>query len=116
MSNNLKKRFGNNLREYRKDCGMTQEEFAEKLKISASFYANVENGSKAMSMEVLYRLIKNEDVNLNSLLDEDITPATNINEIVSLLNKAPEQDLEFIKNMVKSMLKEFNKQRSKQKK
>jgi len=111
MSKELKKRFGENLRKYRKECGLTQEEFAEKLKISPQFYANVENGTKGMSMEVLYRLTKVADVNLNSFLAEEITPATSINEIISILNNAPEQDLEFIKNMVRCMLKELAKQR-----
>lgn len=115
MSKELNKRFGQKLRDYRNDCGLTQEDFAETLQITPQFYANVERGSRAMSMEVLYRLIKFYDVNLNSLLAEEATPADNINDIVAMLSNAPEADLEFVKNMVRHTLKELAKQRKRNK-
>lgn len=115
MSKELNQIFGKNLREYRDDCGLTQEDFAATIQISPKFYANVERGSRAMSMEVLYRLTKAHGVNLNSLLSEKTTPMTNINDIVAMLNNASESDVEFVKNVVRSILKELAKQRKRAK-
>ena len=111
MSKELNQRFGNNWRKYRKECGLTQEEFAARLHISTPFYANVECGNKAMSMEVLYRLSRALDANLNSLFDDEENDTAAINDIVIMLNNAPKQDLEPVKNMVRCLLKELAKQR-----
>lgn len=115
MSKELNKLFGKNLRKYRKKCGLTQEELASKLQVSTSFYANVECGNKVMSLESLYKLINGLGVNINNLLSEEKNQASDINDIVAMLNKAPEQDLEIIKNMVRCMLKELAKQRKRAK-
>lgn len=40
----LKKKFGKNVRKYRKNLNMSQEQLAEKMDISVVFLSHVENG------------------------------------------------------------------------
>jgi len=49
----IKRIFGENLKFQRKKQGMTQEEFAEKLNISANHLAKLETGMKFASPELI---------------------------------------------------------------
>lgn len=44
---------GNNIRRYRLEQSLTQEQLAEKVGISTSFCANLERGKKSMSIKTL---------------------------------------------------------------
>lgn len=48
--------IGMNLQRLRTQYGLTQEQLAEKVGISTSFYANLERGNKGVSISVLYDL------------------------------------------------------------
>lgn len=69
--NNLKKRFGEQLRNLRKHNGMTQEQFAEKALISVDFLSLLERGINAPSFETLERLALALDVPIKQLFEFD---------------------------------------------
>ena len=46
--------LGLRIRRCREDIGLTREQFAEQVKISPQFLAEIENGKKGMSAETLF--------------------------------------------------------------
>ena len=63
-----KKLIGNRLKEQRILLKLTREQFAEKINISPQFLAEIENGSKGMSAETLYKICYNCGISANFLL------------------------------------------------
>ena len=53
---NIKQDFGNNLHEYRKARGMSQESLAEKLEISVKHLSTLETGKSFVSAELLEKI------------------------------------------------------------
>ena len=65
---NLMAIVGTNLKFYRTMRHMTQEELAEKVGVSISFCANIERGTKGVSMFVLRDLADALGITVNQLL------------------------------------------------
>lgn len=82
--------LGNNLRKYRLENGLTQEELAEKTGISTSFCANLERGKKGMSITFLRELADSLNVSVDFLLYEEV-PTIRTRNIEALLRNKPEQ-------------------------
>ena len=61
---------GNNIKRYRNERNMTQDELAEKAQISTSFCANIERGQKGMSLLVLRDIADALQVTTDALLYE----------------------------------------------
>lgn len=55
---NIKEIFGRNVKKYRKLAGLTQEEMAEKINVSQTFFANIERGKRGASFETVELLSK----------------------------------------------------------
>lgn len=77
--------IGNNLCILRADAGLTQEDLAESVGISTSFYANIERANKGVSVAVLYKLAECLGVTVDQLLYKP-TKSTHIRNIEMLLN------------------------------
>lgn len=60
--------FGNNLKKFRQDCNLTQEELAKKIDTSRSNIANYENNKNMPSIDVLSKLSKVLDCSIDYLL------------------------------------------------
>lgn len=77
--------FSQKLRHLRKERGYTQQEFAEKLGISASAVGMYEQGRRKPDQNTLYRMGKLLNVSVDYLLseDEDETPDEDLEEIIS---------------------------------
>ncbi|MDO4392909.1 MAG: helix-turn-helix transcriptional regulator [Bacillota bacterium] len=56
------------IRTARESVGMSREQFAAKVPMSASFLADVEGGTKGLSLEKFYRIAKVLDVSADYLL------------------------------------------------
>ena len=69
--NQLAHIIGKNLLKYRTENNLTQEELAERVGISTSFYANIERGNRSMSLLVLRNLADALQVSTDALLYED---------------------------------------------
>ncbi len=98
MSKELNKVFGNNLRKRRKELRLTQTEVAEKLNISASFYANIERGNRFVSLDVLDRLSKVLNISIGRLFEErqNNTLLDNINDMLRICSQDNLQTVEKI--------------------
>ena len=64
---NVKKIFGQNLKFYRKQKNLTQEEFAELVGIGVVHAGNLERGEKFISAELLGEISKKLEVSPSSL-------------------------------------------------
>ena len=56
------------IKEKRKAYGYTQEEMAEQLNISYSFYTKIENGFQAPSLDTLIRIATTLQISLDKLI------------------------------------------------
>jgi transcriptional regulator with XRE-family HTH domain len=64
---NVKKIFGENLKYYRKQKDLTQEEFAELIGIGVAHVGNLERGEKFISAELLEEISKKLEVSPSNL-------------------------------------------------
>lgn len=53
-----KEKLGNKIQELRKETGLTQEEFAEKLNISRTHIGHIEQGRKSPSLKLMEKIAK----------------------------------------------------------
>lgn len=60
--------IGKRIREVRKELGMLQAEFAEKLSVEISNLSYIENGRRKVQAEFLVGLYNHYDVNINYIL------------------------------------------------
>ncbi len=63
------KTIGNNIRIARKEASLTQEQIAEKLKMSQLHFGRLERGERPASLEQLAQIARTLDVPLTSLLN-----------------------------------------------
>lgn len=68
---NIKSGFGKKIKELRQRLELTQEQFAEKIGISAKSLSQIELGKNFISAEVLESICTNMNVNPKSLFDFD---------------------------------------------
>lgn len=54
----LQRKIGKNLKKFREENGLTQEEVAKAADINTNYYAKVERGDANASTEMLQKLIK----------------------------------------------------------
>ena len=59
---------GKRLRRQREHMALTREEFAEQIEISPQFLAEIENGTKGMSAETLYKICEKANLSADYLL------------------------------------------------
>ena len=90
---------------------MTQEELAEKVGISTSFCANLERGSKAMSMFVLRDIADALGITADYLLydSDELKENQHIKNIYTLLNGRSEELCQLVENVVRFTIKTYNK-------
>lgn len=60
---------GEKIKQYRKQKGMTQKQLSEKLGISNSMLSNYENGSSALTLDFLYKIIEALELTDDEKLD-----------------------------------------------
>ena len=57
-SSQAHKRIGQNIRKFRKRCGMTQEVLAEKANLHPVYISQVERADRAITVDALLRITK----------------------------------------------------------
>lgn len=97
---------GRNLRKYRNENKLTQEQLAEKAGISTPFYANLERGKRSMSVLTLRELANSLNVSVDYLLNED-NPINSIKNLEILLSDKPDSFIAFIEKMIRLCVSEF---------
>lgn len=66
----LRTRFGRNLRLFRMQREMTQEDFAEKIDVCVEFVSNIERGVNAPSFDTLERIEMVLDIPIARFFEE----------------------------------------------
>ena len=62
------KMFGQRIREARMSRGITQEEFAEEIDVSPSYYQKLERGVRTCSLDILVSIAEHLNVSTDYLL------------------------------------------------
>lgn len=100
--------IGMNLQRLRTQYGLTQEQLAEKVGISTSFYANLERGNKGVSISVLYDLANCLGGSVDYLIYPNQADAR-IRNIETLLRDKPESFIIAVERLVRLCIEEFSK-------
>ena len=97
--------IGKRLRKQREYMGMTREEFAEKTDISWQFLAEIENGTKGMSAETLYKICTAFGISADHLLlgRENLSSAKT--PCMELLSKVPSSCTSYLEDILKAYLR-----------
>ena len=61
------KRLGQRIQKYRKQSGLTQDQLAEKVRLSAKFIQFIETGNRIPSLKTVYRIAKALGVKVQDL-------------------------------------------------
>ncbi len=103
MSKYLNKEIGKRVQIARKNVDLTQENLAEKIKISPQFLSDIETGRSGMSFDTLLSLCDILKVTPNYILGKNnkknISP-----EIEELLINFPIDLIPYVENILQSMI------------
>lgn len=98
--------IGNNLQQLRIQNGLTQEQLAEMVGISTSFYANVESGKRGVSLWVLYNIAQCLNVSVDYLIYENRKDAR-LRNIENLLADKPDSFITTIEKLINLCVEDF---------
>lgn len=62
--------FGNVIKKYRKNLGLSQEKFALKISMDRTYYASVENGKRNISLKNIEKIAKGLNVSISKIFVE----------------------------------------------
>lgn len=62
--------FGNVIKKYRKNLGLSQEKFALKISMDRTYYAFVENGKRNISLKNIEKIAKGLNLSISKLFIE----------------------------------------------
>ena len=102
----LQQLVGSNLRKYRTQNHMTQEDLAERVGISTSYCANLECGNKGMSLSVLRSVTDALHISADCLLYEQ-QPDDRFSNILALLRNTPDSFVLSVENLIRLCKSEF---------
>ena len=71
MNTNVLVNFGKNLKRYRKDAGLTQEQLAEKIGIHPTYVGKLEIGKSNPSTIMLFKITRALKIKLPDIFDFD---------------------------------------------
>lgn len=93
---------GKRIRQVRQHLGYSREQFAEQVKISPQFLAEIENGKKSFSAETLYKICKSCSISSDYILfGENRFGSDNL--ITKLFNKVPDYKRSDFEEMMKTV-------------
>ena len=104
--NDLQVLIGSNLQRCRDRANLTQEQVAEQVGISTSHYANLERGSRTMSVPVLLALADVFHVSANTILYRDDSKI-HITNICNLLSGKPESFIIAAEGVIYALVEGF---------
>ena len=67
---NIKQKFGNKIKELRKEKGLSQEKLANLAEIDRTYLPTIEKGERNVSIEVIEKLAIALDVKIKDLFNE----------------------------------------------
>ncbi|OGF01649.1 MAG: hypothetical protein A2509_03235 [Candidatus Edwardsbacteria bacterium RIFOXYD12_FULL_50_11] len=109
----MKVRFGQKIRQLRKQQGISQEELGFKANLHSTHIGMIERGVKNISIETIEKLSAALGISISLLFDDDYRlknkKETLISEINGILKKQDENTLSFARTLFKELLKSFQK-------
>lgn len=103
----LQKIIGQNLLQARTRLGLTQEDLADKVEISTTFYANLECGNRMMSIVTLRKLAYALCVSTDSLLFDN-RPNERTHSIQMMLQNQPTQVVSLSEKIIRVCIDELS--------
>ena len=97
--------IGKRLRRQREKLSLTRDEFAEQIEISPQFLAEIENGTKGMSAETLYKICERVDLSADYILLGRQSTGGLQTPAVEMLSKIPPQYSEMIEDVLRAFLR-----------
>ena len=94
---------------YRKKLNLTQEQLAEKLKVSVNFITLLENGRTGVKLENLIKLSNILNITPNDLLQdfiESYKPKKYQDYIINVVSKMNNKDKNIVKKMAELLVEE----------
>lgn len=85
------KLMGERIRRQRELLGLTREQLAEKLDVSAKFCSDIELGVKVMSMNTLARMSDVLCMNVDFMLFGEQEEKSDLDTLISLFRHCPEE-------------------------
>lgn len=92
-------RMGENVRQCRRDRGYTQEELAEACNVSAAFCAQIETGTRLMSLSTLVKMAEVLKTSPGILIHGK-SKNERIEHVANMLNEMTEDEVEYIEDTV----------------
>ncbi len=104
-------KIGQKIRALRKNCGMSQEQLAEKVWISTTHMSHIETGSTKLSLPVLVDLAKVLGVGTDELLATELSEqkTASVDNIQSLLYDCTSQQLAILTEILTSAKRAMDK-------
>lgn len=95
-------KIGQNIRKYRKEMNLSQEELAEKVFISTTHMSHIETGSTKLSLPVLVDLAKVLGVSADDILTEDFNnPKTQLaNDIENVISSCTPKQASILSEII----------------
>ncbi len=69
MNTKILENLGRNLRKYRKECNLTQEQLAEKVGIHPTYVGKLESGKNNPSVKMLFKISRALKIKLSNVFD-----------------------------------------------
>ena len=99
-------KLGKNIKHYRKQKKLTQEQLAEKLELSVGFISQIERGITKMSLDTLIEICDTLDCSARDLLDNSQTnyDSNSSNDFFAIYEKLPKRDQNIIYHMIQAYI------------
>lgn len=98
--------IGKNLYKYRKKCGLTQFEVAEKAGLSDRTYADIERGQTIMRIDTLLKICDVLGITPNDILtEEDLDSTIDLDSLIKDIDSCSTNDKQFIIDTLKNFIK-----------
>lgn len=72
MNTKILENLGRNLKKYRKECNLTQEQLAEKVGIHPTYVGKLESGKNNPSVKMLFKISRALKIKLSNVFDFDV--------------------------------------------
>ena len=96
--------YGEQIRSYRINLGLTQSQVAEEMEVTPGYISNVENGRTAMSLRILIYYAKIMGITLDELvgsLEPDYKESALDNALIAEIKKLSNTEKEKLLNTIK---------------
>ena len=92
--------IGDRIRKIREDLKMSRETFSEMIDISDFFLGKIERGERSLSNNTLVKIVKFTGVSADYILFGNESSNNTVAKINRILNKCPDNVVEYIYNLI----------------